>query len=62
MPGAKKMPVDEKHVFKTQPPDELSDPNLTPLPTHPGTKYFARTLAAMFRLLTVFRAVTVLNS
>ena len=28
------------------PPDELSDPNLTPLPTHPGIKYVARTLAA----------------
>ena len=27
-------------------PDELSDPNLTPLPTHPGIKYVARTLAA----------------
>ena len=23
-------------------PDELSDPNLTPLPTHPGIKYVAR--------------------
>ena len=23
------------------PPDELSDPNLTPLPTHPGIKYVA---------------------
>ena len=28
-------------------PDEFSDPNLTPLPTHPGIKYVARTLAAM---------------
>ena len=28
------------------PPDEFSDPNLTPLPTHPGIKYVARTLAA----------------
>ena len=28
------------------PPDELSDPNLTLLPTHPGTKYVARALAA----------------
>ena len=27
-------------------PDEFSDPNLTPLPTHPGMKYVARTLAA----------------
>ena len=26
-------------------PDELSDPNLTPLPTHPGIKYVARALA-----------------
>ena len=25
---------------------KLSDPNLTPLPTHPGIKYVARTLAA----------------
>ena len=24
------------------PPDELSDPNLTPLPTHPGIKFIAR--------------------
>ena len=29
------------------PPDALSDPNLTPLPTHPGIKYVARALAAM---------------
>ena len=29
-------------------PDEFSDPNLTPLPTHPGIKYVARTLAATF--------------
>ena len=28
------------------PPDEFSDPNLTPLPTHPGIKYVARTFAA----------------
>ena len=32
--------------FQTLPPapapNELSDPNLTPLPTHPGIKYFAR--------------------
>ena len=27
--------------------DELSDPNLTPLPTQPGTKYVARAFAAM---------------
>ena len=31
------------------PPDEFSDPNLTPLPTHPGIKYVARTLAATSR-------------
>ena len=31
---------------QTPPPDELSDPNLTPLPTHPGIKYVARTFAA----------------
>ena len=29
-------------------PDELSDPNLTPLPTHPGIKYVARALAATY--------------
>ena len=32
--------------FQTPPPapapDELSDPNLTPLPTHPGIKYVTR--------------------
>ena len=33
--------------FQTPPPpDEISDPNLTPLPTHPGIKYVARALAA----------------
>ena len=34
--------------FQTPPPapDEFSDPNLTPLPTHPGIKYVARALAA----------------
>ena len=32
--------------FQTRPPDELSDPNLTPLPTHPRIKYVARALAA----------------
>ena len=31
--------------FQT-PPDEFSDLNLTPLPTHPGVKYVARALAA----------------
>ena len=38
--------------FQTPPPpvapDKLSDPNLTPLPTHPGIKYVARALAAMY--------------
>ena len=29
------------------PADKFSDPNLTPLPTHPGIKYVARTLAAI---------------
>ena len=29
-------------------PDEFSDPNVTPLPTHPGIKYVARALAAIF--------------
>ena len=33
--------------FQTPPPKKLSDPNLTPLPTHPGIKYVARALAAM---------------
>ena len=37
--------------FQTPPappdPDKISDPNLTPLPTHPGIKYVVRTLAAM---------------
>ena len=28
--------------FQTPPPDELSDPNLTPLPMHPGIKCVAR--------------------
>ena len=28
------------------PPDEFSDPNLTPLPTHPGIKYVGRNLKA----------------
>ena len=43
--------------FQTPPPptpppppptDEPSDPNLTPLPTHPGIKYVARALAAIY--------------
>ena len=37
--------------FQTPPaplPDELSDPNQTPLPTHPGIKYVARALAATY--------------
>ena len=36
--------------FQTPPPavaEELSDPNLTALPTHPGIKYVARALAAI---------------
>ena len=33
--------------FQTPPPKKLSDPNLTPLPTHPGIKYVARALAAI---------------
>ena len=42
--------------FQTPPPptppptDEPSDPNLTPLPTHPGIKYVARALAAILEL------------
>ena len=31
------------------PPDELSDPNLTPLPMHSGIKYVARDLAATYQ-------------
>ena len=34
--------------FQTPPPDEFSDPNLTPLPTHPEIKYVARALAAIW--------------
>ena len=36
--------------FQTPPPapDEFSDPNLAPLPTHPGIKFVARALAAIF--------------
>ena len=30
------------------PPDEFSDPNLTPLPMHPGIKHVARALAAIW--------------
>ena len=33
--------------FQTPPPDEFSDPNLTPLPMHPGIKYVARALAVI---------------
>ena len=33
-------------------PDELSEPNLTPLLTHPGIKYVARALAATFHAAT----------
>ena len=33
--------------FQTPLPKKLSDPNLTPLPTHPGIKYVARVLAAI---------------
>ena len=36
--------------FQTPPPDKLSDPNLTPLPTHPGIKYVAGALAAMYAI------------
>ena len=39
------------------PPHELSDPNLTPLPTHPGTKYVARTLAAIYNDPAIFFGV-----
>ena len=34
--------------FQTPPPKKLSDPNPTPLPTHPGIKYVARALAATY--------------
>ena len=33
--------------------DKLSDPNLTPLPTHPGIKYVARSPCCDHSLLTV---------
>ena len=40
-------------------PDELSDPNLTPLPTHPGMEYIARALAATnFHRLSVHQKVS----
>ena len=32
--------------FQTPPPDKFSDPNLIPLPTHPGIEYVPRALAA----------------
>ena len=37
--------------FQTAPApvDKLSDPNLTALPTHPGIKYVARALAAIWK-------------
>ena len=39
--------------FQTPPlTDEPSDPNLTPLPTHPGIKYVARALAATIGVIT----------
>ena len=45
-PQISKFPVSKFPDFQTPPPapppDELSDPNLTPLPTHPGIKYVAR--------------------
>ena len=34
------------------PPDEISDPNLTPLPTHPGIKCVARSQEPLLRLPT----------
>ena len=37
-------------------PDEFSDPNLTPLPTHPGIKYVARTLNESSSFLQVLHA------
>ena len=44
--------------FQTPPaPDEFSDPNLTPLPTHPRIKYVARALAVMFILSEWIRLV-----
>ena len=36
------------------PPDKLSDPNLTPLPTHPRIKYVARALAAIIESYDAF--------
>ena len=40
-------PQIQKPPLSPPPPtDEPSDPNVTPLPTHPGIKYVARALAA----------------
>ena len=49
-PGPQISQISRFPDFQTPPPpapDELSDPNLTPLPTHPGIKYVARALAAI---------------
>ena len=47
--------------FQT-PPKKLSDPNLTPLPTHPGIKYVARALAAIIGDTVFLCAVTVVDA
>ena len=36
------------------PPDEFSDPNLTPLPTHPGMKYFRKETLAVDKKMCIF--------
>ena len=52
-------PPDSQTLPVPPAPDELSDPNLTPLPTHPGTKYVARTLAATIYTTKVDRDLTI---
>ena len=43
VPRSPKSKISRFPDFQTPPaPDELSDPNLTPLPTHPGIKYVTR--------------------
>ena len=48
VPRSQKSQISRFPDFQTPPTttEELSDPNLTPLPTHPGIKYVARALAA----------------
>ena len=52
IPRSPKSQISRFPDFQTPPPpavaEEFSDPNLTPLPTHPGIKYVARALAAIW--------------